>query len=123
MTLLQRFRYPGAAPELQVKFSGDLAQLEEARVDATLRGRQILIGTYEARNLRLLAAWKDETLTIPQLEWSDQAGRFAGTASWSRANGHADFQARSSIDPKLLLSSLDFGGMLEGITFQAPPVA
>ena len=121
VTLLQRFRYPGATPELQVKFSGDLAQLEDARVDATLRGRQILIGTYEARNLRLLAAWKDQTLTIPQLEWSDQAGRFSGTASWSRANGHADFQARSNIDPKLLLSSLDFGGMLEGINFQTSP--
>ena len=121
VTLLQRFRYPGATPELQVKFSGDLAQLEDARVDATLRGRQILIGTYEARNLRLLAAWKDQTLTIPQLEWSDQAGRFSGSASWSRANGHADFQARSNIDPKLLLSSLDFGGMLEGINFQTSP--
>jgi len=121
VTLLQRFRYPGATPELQVKFSGDLAQLEDARVDATLRGRQILIGTYEARGLRLLAAWKDQTLTIPQLEWSDQAGRFSGTASWSRANGHADFQARSNIDPKLLLSSLDFGGMLEGINFQTSP--
>ena len=80
-----------------------------------------MVGTYEARNLRLLAAWKDETLTIPQLEWSDQAGRFSGSATWSRANGHGDFQARSSIDPKLLLSSLDFGGMLEGLTFQTSP--
>ncbi len=122
VTLLQRFRYPGGAPELQVKFSGDLAQLEDARVDATLRGRQIVVGTYDARNLRLIAAWKDETLTIPQLEWSDQAGRFAGTATWSRANGHADFQARSNIDPKPLLSSLDFGTMFEGVTFQAPPL-
>ena len=29
VTLLQRFRYPGATPELQVKFSGDLARTGE----------------------------------------------------------------------------------------------
>ena len=119
VTLLQRFRYPGGRRNCRLN-SGDLAQLV-TRGDATLRG-QIVVGTYDARNLSLIAAWKDETLTIPQLEWSDQAGRFAGTATWSRANGHADFQARSNIDPKALLSSLDFGTMFEGVTFQAPPL-
>ena len=74
VTVLQRFRYPGTAPELQVKFSGDLSQLEDARVDATLRGSQIVLDTYEARNFHLVAAWKDDTLTVPQLEWSDHGG-------------------------------------------------
>ena len=122
VTLLQRFQYPGSAPELQVKFSGDLSQLEDARVEATLRGSQIVRDTYEARNFLLTTVWKDHTLTIPQLEWSDPAGRFAATATWSRVNGQAEFQARSSIDLKPLLGSFNLGAILDGVTFNAPPV-
>ncbi|MGH8093404.1 MAG: AsmA-like C-terminal region-containing protein, partial [Chthoniobacterales bacterium] len=121
ITTLQRFRYPGVAPELQVKFSGDLSRLEDAHVEATLRGSQIVRDAYEARNFYLAAEWKDLTLTIPQLEWSDQAGRFAGTASWSRVNGRASFQARSSLDLKPLLASFGFGAPLHEVTFRAPP--
>ncbi|MEO7168370.1 MAG: AsmA-like C-terminal region-containing protein [Spartobacteria bacterium] len=122
VTLLQRFRYPGAAPELQIKFSGDLAQLENARVEATLRGSQIVRDAYEARNFQLTAEWKDHVLTVPQLEWSDRVGRFAGTANWSRENGATAFQARSSVDLKTLLGSFDLEAMLKDFTFQAPPL-
>ena len=122
VTLLQGFRYPGSAPELQVKFAGDLSALEDARVEATLRGSQIVRDAYEARNFYLRMEWKDHALTIPQLEWSDHAGRFAGTATWSRVNGQADFQARSSVDLKPLLGGFGFGEMLEGVTFNLPPL-
>lgn len=121
VTLLQRFRYPGAAPELQVKFSGDLSQLENAHVEATLRGSQIVRDDYEARDFYLAAEWKDHTCTIPQLEWSDAAGHFAGTATWSRVNGRATFQARSSVALKPLLGSFGLGAMLDEVTFRAPP--
>ncbi len=122
VTLLQGFRYPGSAPELQVKFSGDLSQLEDARVEATLRGSQIVRDTYEASHFHLAAEWKDHTLSVPQLEWSDQAGRFAGTATWTQGNGQADFQARSSVDLKPLLGSFGLGAMLDQITCNAPPL-
>ena len=122
VTLLERFRYPGGAPELQVKFSGDLSQLEDARVEATLRGSRIVRDQYEARDFFLATEWKDRTLVVPRLEWSDRFGRFAGTAMWSRANGRATFQARSSVDLKPLLGSFDLGAMLDGLTFQSPPL-
>jgi AsmA-like C-terminal region len=121
VTMLQRFRYPESAPELQVKFSGDLSQLEDAHVEVTLRGSQIVRDDYEARDFRLAAEWKDHALTVPRLEWSDRAGHFAGTATWSRANGRATFQARSSVDLKPLLGSFGLGAMLEPVTFQSPP--
>jgi hypothetical protein len=81
VSMLQRFRYPGAPPELQVKFSGDLSQLEDAHVEASLRGSRIVRDDYEARDFYLAAEWKEHTCTIPRLEWSDAAGRFAGTAT------------------------------------------
>jgi hypothetical protein len=122
VTLLQRFRYPGSAPELQVKFSGDLSRLEDARVEATLRGDRIVRDNYEARNFYLTTEWKNLTLTVPQLEWSDQTGRFAGTAAWSRANGRATFQARSSADLKTLLGSFGLGAVLNEVTLFSPPL-
>src|SRR5204863_2772685 len=36
---LQRFGFPNGPPSLQVKFSGDLARLEDARAEATLQGK------------------------------------------------------------------------------------
>ncbi|MEO6872660.1 MAG: AsmA-like C-terminal region-containing protein [Chthoniobacterales bacterium] len=122
VTMMQRFRYPSAAPELQVKFAGDLSQLEDARVEATLRATEVVRDTYHARHLSLTAEWQDHTLTIPQLEWSDQAGTFSATGAWSRGNGAATFQARSTIDLAPLLGSFGLGGMLGDLTYATPPL-
>src|SRR6185436_12474578 len=103
VTTLGRFHYPEAAPELKVQVSGDLSPLEDAHVEARLHGSRIVRHNFEARDFYLTAEWKEHTCTIPQLEWSDAAGRFAGTATWSRVNGQATFQARSSVALKPLL--------------------
>ena len=121
VTILERFRYPGAAPELQVKFSGDLSELEDAHVEATLRGSQIVRDEYEARDLFVAAEWKDHTCTIPRLQWRDASGQFSGTATWSRLNQRAIFQARSSIALKPLLGSFGLGAMLQEVIFHSPP--
>ena len=122
VTMMQRFRYPGAPPELQVKFSGDLSQLEDARVEANLRASEVARDTYNARDLRLTAEWSDHTLTIPQLDWSDRAGRISATGAWSRVNGGATFQARSTLDLAPLLGSFGLGGLLGDFTYAAPPL-
>ncbi len=122
VTMLQRFRYPGATPELQVKFSGDLAQLEDARVEATLHAGEVARDNYEARNFNLIAEWNEHTLTVPQLEWSDPAGRFSGSGTWSRPNGAATFQARSTVDLAPLLGSFGLGGMLGDLTYEKSPL-
>ncbi|MEO7723581.1 MAG: AsmA-like C-terminal region-containing protein [Chthoniobacterales bacterium] len=121
VTLLEGFRYPTTAPELQVKFSGDLSQLEDAHVEATLRGARIGRGDYEARDFYLAAEWKDHIGTIPRLEWSDASGNFAGSASWSRVNGQADFHLRSSVALQPLLGSFGLGAMLQDANFHSPP--
>jgi hypothetical protein len=122
VTNLQRLSYPGPPPELQVKFSGDLSQLEDARVEATLRASQVVRDHYEARNLNLTAEWKDQTLALPQVDWRDDAGRFSGTATWQRTNGHATFQARSTINLQSLLGSFGLGAFVDDFTFAASPL-
>jgi len=64
---LQKFSFPVASPSLQVKFSGDIAEIEDARVEATLRGDLSQRGNYEMRNVSAAAEWRDQRLTASGL--------------------------------------------------------
>ncbi|HZR78893.1 MAG TPA: hypothetical protein VFA58_06760 [Chthoniobacterales bacterium] len=61
---LQRFSYPSGPPALQVKFSGDLADLENAHGEATLQGKLLSRNNYEARDFVLNAEWAEQRLTV-----------------------------------------------------------
>src|SRR5205823_14940796 len=76
VTELQRFNFPDRPPSLQVKFSGDLAQLEDARAEATLQGNLFKRKDYEMRDFVATAEWSDQTLNLSRLEWSDRLGGF-----------------------------------------------
>ncbi len=118
---LKKFRFPAGPPWLQVKFSGDLAQIENAHVDATLRGKQLRLENYEMRDLFAAAEWSDQTLNITQCEWKDSAGSFAARGDWSRQKKLANFQARSSLDLKSFLAAAGMGRLLADATFNSPP--
>ena len=118
---LQKCSFPSGPPTLQVKFTGDVAEMENSHVDATLRADSIKRDRYEVRGLLVNAEYADQKLNISQCEWADQAGTFAGRASWNRQTGKADFQARSSIDLKSLLEAFHTAGPLADFTFQTSP--
>jgi hypothetical protein len=119
---LQKFSSPGAPPSLQIKFSGDLAQIEGAHVEATLRGEQLRRRDYALRDLFIAAEWRDETLNIAQCEWKDNAGGFVGHASWSRERQEANFQVRSTIDLKSFLEAFGVGDRLTDVAFISSPL-
>jgi hypothetical protein len=119
---LQKFDFPAAPPSLQVKFAGDVAEIENARVEATLRGDRLQRGNYEIRNLFAAAEWKDQYLDVTQCEWIDHLGSFAGRADWNQQSGRANFQIRSSLDLRLFLDAFELGGPLADVTFQSPPL-
>jgi len=118
---LQKFRFPGTLPSLQIKFSGDVAELENAHVEATLRGDRLQRGSYEIRDLSAAAEWNNQLLTIAHCEWSDGMGSFAGRASWNVEGSRASLQARSSLDLKAFLDAFGLGEPVATIEFQAPP--
>jgi len=127
LTLLQRvvdelgkFRFE-SAPELQLKFSGDVAQLEDARVDATLRGDRIRRDGYECRGLRIAGEFAEQELRITECEWQDYFGGLNANALWRRADGALEFQARSSINLRALLDGFGIAGPFSDITFFSPP--
>src|SRR5882762_295411 len=118
---LQKFRFPATRPSLQIKFSGDVAELEKARVEATLRGDRLQRGSYEIRDLSLAAEWNNQQLNVAHCEWSDGIGSFAGRANWNVQASSASFQTRSSLDLKAFLDAFGLGEPFASIEFQAPP--
>jgi hypothetical protein len=118
---LQKFRFPGTPPSLQIKFSGDVAEIEKARIEATLRGDRLQRGSYEIRDLSAAAEWNNQQLTIAHCEWTDAVGSFAGRANWNVEGSSANFQARSSLNLKAFLDAFGLGEPLAGVEFQAPP--
>ena len=118
---LQKFTFPTARPWLQVKFNGDLEQLEKAHVEATLQGDELRRGDYAIHQLFANAEWADETLTLTRCEWHDDAGSFAAHASWSRHSNEASFQARSNLALKQFLDAFGLGKIVADVTFATPP--
>ena len=96
VTELQKFSFPAGPPSLQLKFSGDMAELENARVEATLRGERLQRGSYEINNLSAAAEWNNQRLDIAHCEWSDGKGAFAGRGDWNRESNAAKFQIHST---------------------------
>ncbi len=119
---LRRFNFPGEAPSLQLKFSGDLSQFETARAEGVLRCDRAQRGQYEMKNLAVAAEWSNQTLHLNQCEWTDHAGSFSGRTSWSRETKAADFQARSTLDAKQFLEAFGFGQLLTDLVLSSAPV-
>jgi hypothetical protein len=118
---LQKFRFPGAPPSLQIKFSGDVAEIEKAHVEATLRGDRLQRSGYEMTDLSAAAEWNNQQLNIAHCEWSDAMGSFAGRANWNVQGSRVICQARSSLDLRAFLGAFSLDEPLAGIEFQAPP--
>ena len=119
---LQKFSFPAGPPSLQLKFSGDIADLENARVEATLRGERLQRGSYEIDNLSAAAEWNNQRLDIAHCEWSDGTGAFAGRGEWSRESNAAKFQIHSTLNLKAFFNAFGVGEPMADVEFQSPPL-
>ena len=122
VTELQKFSFPAGPPSLQLKFSGDIAELENARVEATLRGDRLQRGSYEINNLSAGAEWNNQRLDIGHCEWSDSKGTFAARGDWNRESNTAKFQIHSTLDLKAFLDAFGVGGPMADVEFHSPPL-
>src|SRR6266581_6206142 len=122
VTELQKFSFPAGPPSLQLKFSGDIAELENARVEATLRGERLQRGSYEINNLSAAAEWNNQRLDIAHCEWSDGKGAFAGRGDWNRESNNVKFQIHSTLNLKGFLDAFGVGEPMADVEFQSPPL-
>src|SRR2546421_3899310 len=65
---LEKFSFPTGLPSLQLKFSGDVAEIEKAHIEATLRGDRLQRGRYEIRDLSAAAELSNHHLNIAHCE-------------------------------------------------------
>ncbi len=114
--------FAGTHPSLQVKFSGDLAEMENARVEAQLRADHLKRGTYEIRGVAIDGEWANQTLNISQCEWKDAVGTFTAHARWVRSNGTAEFGIRTSTDIRQFLFAFGYQDALKELNYQIAPV-
>jgi hypothetical protein len=122
VTDLQKFSFPAALPSLQLKFSGDIAELENARIEATLQGERLRRGSYEIRNLSVAVEWDHQRLSVSHCEWSDSKGTLAARGDWNRATNIAKFQIHSSLNLTGLLAAFEVGGPMSDLEFNSPPL-
>ena len=118
---LQKFNFP-AQPSLQVKFSGDLAEMENANLEATLRADKVRRDRYELRDFLASLEFSHQLLNLTRCQWSDAAGTFSAGGNWSRESNEASFQVRSNIDLKGFLEACGFDKLLADITLNSAPV-
>src|SRR5438309_2963996 len=117
---LSQFKF-SERPHLQIKFSGDVAQLENARVEGTLQTGPWQRGNYQAQKLTMTGEFADQTLSLGQCELRDALGGFSASAIWRRPAVELQFQARSSLNLRALLESFGLSRLVSDITFLAPP--
>jgi hypothetical protein len=118
---LGRFSFPGRAPSLQVKFSGDLAEMEKSHADIALSGERIQRGAYEIKAFTAAAEWIDGRLNLTRCEWTDNAGAISASASWETDTKRAEYQLRSSIALKPFLEAFGFTKLVADLTFPSAP--
>ena len=121
VTELQNIRYPAEHPTLQIKFSGDLADMENARVEATLHGDRLVRQDYECQSLDGAATYADQRFTLNELRWEDRTGSFSARGNWDRQSAQAEFQARSTINLKSFLDAFGLGSALSDAAFTTSP--
>jgi hypothetical protein len=120
MSELNQFKF-SEPPHLQIKFSGDVAQLENARVEGTLQTGQWQRGKYQVQKLTMTGEFADQTLSLRQCELQDDLGGFNASAIWRRPEDELEFQARSSLNLRALLESFGLSRLVSDIAFLAPP--
>lgn len=123
LKLLEHFE-TAHAPHLDIEVNGDLARPEEMTANLRLSADGLRQGTYECKNLELLASYAGETIDLKRLYVKDHLGELEASATYHVGADSADFHLHSGVDLPALASSIFEKGelfeMLHEIVFYEP---
>lgn len=111
----------GELPEVNITFSGDLADPDQIFVDVAFWGERLRRKNYSLRSLYLAASYRGGVLDLKQLLASDAAGELRLSGLWEPEVKKARFQFRSSLDAAALARSFGDVPWLNDFIFYAPP--
>jgi AsmA-like C-terminal region len=90
--------------QVELELHGNLADLDRARVRATMRGGPLRCGNFHAAEYSADAILEDGELTLRRLNVLDAGGSFSASASWKiRHSAAVDVAVDSSIDVLALM--------------------
>ncbi|HEX8312429.1 MAG TPA: hypothetical protein VF614_13995 [Chthoniobacteraceae bacterium] len=118
---LQRLRFESGSPQLDIRFSGDLAQLDRVLIQATFWGEKIRRQDYLLESLYLNAAYRDGAFDLKQLIAVDSHGSLQLGAGYNPATGDGSLRLQSKLDLQGLLRALPLP-QLDDLVLYTPPL-
>jgi len=118
---LRHLKMDGSSPQLNLRFSGDLARPETVFVEARLWAEQIRRGNWRLGTLYLDALYRDQRLALRQLTLSDAKGELRVTGSYDPAAKGMEVQVHSTVDPQPAVKAFTRFPQLEEFVFYEPP--
>jgi hypothetical protein len=118
---LRRLRYDGGAPQLDLRFSGDLEHPETVFVEAKLWADQVRREQWRLQSVYLDALYRDQRLALRQLSVSDAKGELRLTGSYDPVARGLEVQIHSTLDPQPTVKAFARVPQLEEFVFYEPP--
>jgi hypothetical protein len=118
---LRRLDYGDTAPQLDLRFSGDLARPETIYVEAKLWADRVRRGQWRLESVYLDALYRDQRLALRQLSVSDAKGELRLTGSYDPVAKGLEVQIHSALDPQPTVKAFARVPQLEEFVFYEPP--
>ena len=118
---LRRLRYDGSGPQLDLRFSGDLARPETIFIEAKLWADQVRRERWRVQSVYLDALYRDQRLALRQLSVSDDKGELRLTGSFDPVAKALEVQIHSTLDPQPTVKAFARIPQIEEFVFYEPP--
>ena len=121
ITELKRLKYEGSPPQVDVRFSGDLAKPEAISIEATLWAEKIQRENFRVSDLYISGGFRDGVARLRQLTANDAVGAIRASGSYDIETREGSLQLRSGLDVQALVRSFARVAELDEYVFYAPP--
>src|SRR5262249_51034587 len=119
---LRALQFPDTPPQIDLRFSGDLAEPEKVFVEVALHAGQVKYRNVHLDALPLEATYRDGRVEARRLVASDALGTLTASGEYDVPAKTAALHLQSTLDPapfaRLVLAD---SPALEDLTFQGPP--
>jgi hypothetical protein len=118
---IKALNFEGNAPQIDLRFSGDLAEPEKVFIETTVWAEKLRRGNYLLENLYIDVGFRDGVVRLRQLAATDSAGNIRGSGSYDLDSRDAALELRSTLDIQGLVRSVVRLPEIEEAVFYAPP--
>ena len=118
---LRELKFENGPPQLDVRFSGDLARPEALFVEATLWGEKIRRKNYQLENLYAAVTYREGAVEVRQLVASDARGALRVSGTFQTGTREAALRLESGLDLQALARATGTAPQLDEFVFYEPP--